>query len=327
MTSLVLAVLWIAFVILILIPMSTIVARAILSLGRRRRSRETGTNFEYFLILLPTLAPIVWFLSETLHQAESFLVGPAGTIDFCYDLVIASSILLITFATLAVRYILTEHQRPGHLIPLATQRLQALCTNNPALVEMAPRIVAIQGGEHDCATRGLFVPRIEIDAVFAASLRDDGLVAVLLHEVEHLRKRDPLKNLLGRVCLTMNPLGRWLVPDWQRWRAGRELRCDAAALSAYADPLSLAEALLLAARPLRPTMVAAPLTGESQGMLTLRVERLLEPVVGPPESSYGTAIPMMVFLLELILPHTLSSAPIQQIHNIAFHPLLTALVG
>lgn len=325
MMSLALGVLWAALVVFVLLPASTMAARALLAFRRKFSTTETKGDWAFLLIVLPSLAPVVWFVAETLHESEHYLVGTSGAEAFCYDLVIASALLLGVFGAFFVRHALAEHRRPGEIAPIATERLRHLCRTNETLAPWSDHIVGTHGASHECATRGLLRPRIEIEASFLDQLDDAALAAVLLHEVEHLRRRDPLRNLIGHLCLSLNPAGVLLVPEWHRWRAERELRCDAAALAAQADPLSLAAAILMAARP-RRTIVLAPLAGENHGLLKLRIQRLLEPVVELPESLLIGVVPPLFFAIELVLPHTLSSAPIQLVHNVALHPLLAALL-
>ncbi len=325
MSSLLLGVLWVVVVVGVLIPVSSAAAMLLLSLRRRLFGHAAGADSAFLLIVLPTLAPIIWFVSETVHASEHYLVGQTQAL--CYDLLIASALLMALVAASVATQMLAEHRRSGELDSDATSRLHALCEAHPGLAKWAGRIVAMRNVEHDSATRGVFSPRVELCATFAERLHDAALTAVLLHEVEHLRKFDPLRNLLGHLSLRINPLGRWLLPEWQRWRAERELRCDAAALKANADPLSLAEAILVAARPRRTPVIAALLGGAQPGFINLRIQRLLEPVTEPVESIVVSILPLALLVSELVLPHLLSSAPIQQIHNIALHPLLAAFAG
>lgn len=326
MTSFLLAALWTSLVLVVLIPLSTVLAKTLLMVRRGSAESTEGAASAFMLIVLPVLAPIVWFVSETVHESEKYLSEVVHAEGFCVDLVAASALLLGALAWLLLRYGRAERARTGRAHPETTARLRALCESHAVLSRWAGRVHGIADAEHDSAARGFFRPVAEVDAAFATGLGDAALVGVLLHEVEHLRTLDPLRNLIAQACLAMNPLGFWLVPDLLRWRAGRELQCDTAALSANADPLSLAEALILAARPRKAAIVAAPFTGAAAGLLKLRVQRLLEPVVERPEPISVRVLPPMLFVLEMVLPHVVSSAPIQQMHHVAFHPLLAALL-
>ena len=82
----------------------------------------------------------------------------------------------------------------------------------------------------------------------AASLADDELDAVLAHEAEHARRRDPLRRLAGRAAaevLFWLPLVNW----WSRGRLeDAELAADRAAIRRVGRP-SLARALRATAIP------------------------------------------------------------------------------
>ena len=73
MTAALLAIMWTAFVVLVLIPLATVVSVRLLA-WRRIGSRE-GSASAYLLIVLPTVAPVLWFVSETLHESEAFLLS------------------------------------------------------------------------------------------------------------------------------------------------------------------------------------------------------------------------------------------------------------
>lgn len=324
MTAALLAIMWTAFVVLVLIPLATVVSVRLLA-WRRIGSRE-GSASAYLLIVLPTVAPVLWFVSETLHESEAFLLGAVSPAALCFDLLIASAVLLGLLAVLGAHAGAREQQRAGTPHAPTTARLRRLCASNSALATWSMRVFGVADAEHDSATRGLFRPVVEVDSQFAKGLTDAALLGVLLHEVEHAEAFDPLRNLVAHVCLSVNPLRSWLAPEWHRWRAGRELSCDTAAVSAEADPLALAEALILAARPRGSAVVSAPLTGERTTLLNLRIQRLLAPAADHREPAWVVVLPCALLLLELVLPHVLSSAPIQQIHQLAFHPLLTALI-
>ena len=82
---------------------------------------------------------------------------------------------------------------------------------------------------------------------------DDGRArAVLLHEVEHLRRRDAWTQAVAQAALVVhwpNPLA-WVA--YRQLRAAREQACDDAALRAGAPPPAYASHLVAAARALGP---------------------------------------------------------------------------
>ncbi|MGH2532808.1 MAG: M56 family metallopeptidase [Thermomicrobiales bacterium] len=90
---------------------------------------------------------------------------------------------------------------------------------------------------------GFVRPRVAISAGLLASLDDEQLMAVLAHEREHLRRRDPTLYLVLRVLAAaayMFPLAAALR---RRLEAGIELNADRAAIAAVGRE-ALASALL-----------------------------------------------------------------------------------
>lgn len=92
---------------------------------------------------------------------------------------------------------------------------------------------------------GLFRPKVHVTTAAVATLPPDGLAAILAHEAEHARRRDPLRRLLLRAAadvLFYLPLARW----WSDRRADRaEVRADRAAIR-HAGRKAVAAALLAA---------------------------------------------------------------------------------
>ena len=135
---------------------------------------------------------------------------------------------------------------------------------------------------------GFFHPRILLPAGLIATLTPEELYQVLLHELEHLRRRDDWTNLLGRLALVIFPLNPVLLWLERRLATERELACDDRVLEAtgarksYAAFLAhLAEhTLLRRGVSLALSLVgisAAPLNGlkPSRSELGRRVTRIL----------------------------------------------------
>lgn len=91
---------------------------------------------------------------------------------------------------------------------------------------------------------GVRRPHIVISEGVLRRLRDDELHAVLLHEAEHLRRRDPLRVLVARTLASLFvflPLIEWLT---LRFELAKELEADRAAMRALGGAAPLASALL-----------------------------------------------------------------------------------
>ncbi len=79
---------------------------------------------------------------------------------------------------------------------------------------------------------GFFHPRILLPAGLVETLNPAQLQQVLLHELEHLRRRDDWTNLLGRLALVVFPLNPVLLWLERRLATERELACDDRVLEA-----------------------------------------------------------------------------------------------
>jgi Zn-dependent protease with chaperone function len=116
---------------------------------------------------------------------------------------------------------------------------------------------------------GLLRPRVLVTSGMVASLAAEELQAVLVHEAEHARRRDPLRRLAGRAAadvLFWLPLVGW----WSRRGLEQaELAADRAAIGRVGRT-PLARALRATASPATP-MVAARFDGAGRA----RVSQLL----------------------------------------------------
>jgi beta-lactamase regulating signal transducer with metallopeptidase domain len=91
-----------------------------------------------------------------------------------------------------------------------------------------------QAGFELCTTRdldrpsviGFFAPRILIPEWLMERLTEQELEQVVLHEAEHLRRRDDWTNLLQKLCLVVFPLNPALAFIERRLCGEREMACD-----------------------------------------------------------------------------------------------------
>lgn len=79
--------------------------------------------------------------------------------------------------------------------------------------------------ERPCVA-GFFRPRILLPCELPAQLSRDEMAQVVLHEMEHLRRRDDWTNLLQQIALVLLPLNPVLLWLNQRLCLERELACD-----------------------------------------------------------------------------------------------------
>ena len=87
-----------------------------------------------------------------------------------------------------------------------------------------------------------------LDAALLLGLLIGGMALALLHEHAHITGFDTLRGFVVRFCLSANPAGALLVPDFKRWRRAREAQCDGQAVHLGGQPLALAEGIPRAAR-------------------------------------------------------------------------------
>jgi beta-lactamase regulating signal transducer with metallopeptidase domain len=73
---------------------------------------------------------------------------------------------------------------------------------------------------------GFFAPRILIPEWLFARLTPGELDQIVLHEAEHLRRRDDWSNLLQKICLVLFPLNPGLAWIERRLCREREMACD-----------------------------------------------------------------------------------------------------
>ncbi len=131
---------------------------------------------------------------------------------------------------------------------------------------------------------GFFAPRILIPEWLLAQLTATELNHIVLHEIEHLRRRDDWANLLQKIGLVLLPLNPALFWIDRRLSTERELACDDGVLErtktprAYAASLtSVAERRLEARRSSRIGALALAATGllRRRSELGERIESIL----------------------------------------------------
>jgi len=146
--------------------------------------------------------------------------------------------------------------------------------NRAALLGCADQVDAVAGDEAFAVAYGLIRPRILVSTGLAAVLTPAEISAVLAHEREHLRRRDPLRMLAARLVAAWGcylPAARWLAG---RATLRRELAADRAAARST-GPNILAGALLkLASMPACESVAAANKSGDGPRSLEARVTQL-----------------------------------------------------
>jgi beta-lactamase regulating signal transducer with metallopeptidase domain len=132
---------------------------------------------------------------------------------------------------------------------------------------------------------GFFAPRILIPDWLYAKLTPGELEQVILHEAEHLRRRDDWTNLLQKLCLVLFPLNPALIWMERRLCREREMACDEGVVRVTHAPRAYAACLAsLAERRLQRRTTALSLGAfERRPELVHRVHSILlkKNVLGP----------------------------------------------
>jgi Zn-dependent protease with chaperone function len=202
-------------------------------------------------------------------------------------------VAVLVVAALAV---VTWIVRAGWLAATATRAVAGLprLAAPAALVAAAGRsgvgdVVCVDGPVASAFCAGLLRPRVVVTSGMVAALAAEELDAVLVHEAEHARRRDPLRRLAGRAAaevLVWLPLVGW-------WTSRRLEEAELAADRAAIDRVGrtpLARALRATAIPAAPAAVGARFDGAGAA----RVRQLLGEELPPRRP------PLVACLLSLL---------------------------
>ncbi len=159
---------------------------------------------------------------------------------------------------------------------------------------------------------GLLRPRILVSSGLADALAPGELDALLLHEREHLRQRDPLKVALGKLLVSAGFFVPALGAIYRRYLVEKELAADGAAIAAQGDAGALAGALV---RLLEEGGAPAPALGASASdALEARIDALVgEPLSLGLQLGWRSAATSVVVLLLVALPLVRPPAPVSAV--------------
>ena len=166
-----------------------------------------------------------------------------------------SSILLLSLGAATVR--IARERRRWREQEIASTSVLVSETFGPAIV-------------------GLTHPAIIIPE-WVLALEDESQRAIVAHEDEHRRARDPLLLLLALVAVIVMPwnIGLWLA--WRGLRRAIELDCDARVLTRGIDSTQYASVLLGAWRSAHESWMPSTAFAERASALGARVEHLMRP--------------------------------------------------
>ncbi len=219
---------------------------------RNDRHSAVGLTVAFGIVLAVTaiLAPAWLLIGPPSGQARNPV---AGVVDACQEGLrrgslaavglVSASILLIwgasvvlTALLLAVRTGLFATRSAG-LLARMSREVEVFADGRPVPVRVLPCDSA------EAFTAGLFRPRIYLGARVIGRLEARELEAVVLHELAHVRRRDPLRCWLVQI-VTASFWWPGMRPLPARHRAMREAEADRFAIERMGDDAPLLKALL-----------------------------------------------------------------------------------
>lgn len=298
---------------MVCIPMMTWLCARLLS-WRRTHARvwaDVGSPTTFMLLIAPTMIPLVWLTSSTIHLIESYPVLEACLLDTgsCQEALILLGLIGLVFVLTCIRQMVRDHVPPHmSLLPPEhplTVHVNELCATHDVLSKLD--VSVISHCEVPVFTTGWLKPRVVLDACFVQSVDDAMLTATLLHERAHVHHRDGLCHLLARMCFTLNPARALLHHEYLHWRQAIEARCDHEAVTRGGEALALAQSLVHAAKfecgTSSPCTSLCGLTGDTElSMLKLRIALLCEGGITPTRSK-GHLVILALLLGCICTPH------------------------
>ena len=226
-------------------------------------------------------------------------------------LVLATAAVGLSVSTLAAVRAAASTWALRALIRAGSRPVPSFVQHEAAVLGCAARLDVIAGEEAFAITYGLIRPRILVSTGLTTALTPAEIGAVLAHEREHLRHRDPLRLLAGRLFAAWAcylPAARWLAG---RAALRHELAADRAAAGRAGRGVLAGALLKLASMPACPAIAAASPAGDGPRSLEARVTQLeaghpprQRPAVSRLLASAGT--------LALLAPASLCCAAMSQ---------------
>ena len=226
--------------------------------------------------------------------------------------VLASAVAGLAASTRVALRAATDARALRALIRTGRRQVPPVVRNEAAVLGCSAKLDAVTGDQAFAVTYGLIRPRILVSTGLALALTGPEIGAVLAHEREHLRHRDPLRLLAARLAAAWAcylPAAQWLAG---RAALRRELAADRAAAE-FSGRGVLASALLkLASVSASPAIAAASPAGQGSRSLEARVTQLeagrpprQRPAVARLLASAGTLV--------LLAPASLCCAALSQL--------------
>jgi beta-lactamase regulating signal transducer with metallopeptidase domain len=201
-----------------------------------------------------------------INPAPAYAHGVAGYGSGLVDDVVSAApttivVVWLVGALVAFGLVLLSHRRAAALMARAGELLDVAwrtdLRNSRALLGMRDTVRLRSSGSIDTPMAGGLLRRVVLVPELARRWSAERRRFVLLHELVHLARRDPVRHLVARVALALH----WLNPlAWAAAHcamAAREEACDETVLALGAKPSRYARQLLRLHEVLRPTNNAA----------------------------------------------------------------------
>ena len=224
-----------------------------------------------------------WFLNTELTPASVPLAAPVTAGPAWWQWAVAGLYLIgLAFALTRLGWGLWHLHRlrqSVHLVdaaPVEALRRQ-LGLHNPVQLGVSPLL-------QTPVLFGWRRPTIALPAALYAQCTPRALQDIIVHELVHLKRRDPLLNMLSQGVVALywfHPLVHWAAHSLVEMR---ECACDDWVVAQSGDPLTYAETLLHAAADQRPRLA---MTMARSGRVAKRVERLLDSSHRPRPRVHG----------------------------------------
>jgi beta-lactamase regulating signal transducer with metallopeptidase domain len=274
----------------ILIAVVAIALRLCSRVGPQLRFTVWGMAF---VVLLAT--PL---LNLAIHSSSSFAVRAARVqLNAIWEYAIAL-LWIVLMAARAVRFAVHLTRVRG---TWKRATLIAADDNIRELLQSSGRCVELcSSAEIDSPSIiGFWSPRLLIPEWLLAKLTPGDMRQIVLHELEHLRRRDDWLNFIQKAGLVLFPLHPWLLWVDRKLSAERELACDASVIASTTQPLEYARCLTrLAEYRSKHRQLALSLAAWSrESELGRRVLSLLEPTGAWPSRHAKFATALLVLAL------------------------------
>ncbi len=121
----------------------------------------------------------------------------------------------------------------GQLAPVNEASLLNLLEDCQQRLGVRKRLLVVESSDVPTPVlHGLFVPKLVLPQGFATRFSPEELRFIFLHELAHVKRRDIAMNWLVALLQAMHWFNPLVWFGFARWRADRELACDALALDA-----------------------------------------------------------------------------------------------